>query len=198
MRVLLSRVCQTLGEALDMGLRDRVGGGGPLGGGGPRGDGHVRYQMREKLFSVGDDAWIEDSNGNRAYKVDGKALRLRSTFVLEDAAGNEVASIQEKKLHIKDTMEIERGGQEVAKIKKALISPLRERFDVSVAGAGDWEVQGNITAHEYEITSGRDKVAEVSMKWFRVRDTYGIEVLPGQDVGLVLAIAIAVDEMARS
>ena len=80
----------------------------PGAGGGP-----IRYQMREKMFSIGDDAWIEDSNGNRAYKADGKALRMRSTFVLEDAGGNEVASIQEKMLHIKDTMEIERGGQKI-------------------------------------------------------------------------------------
>lgn len=171
-----------------MGLRDRIGGGG---------DGELRYQMQEKMFSVGDDAWIEDSNGNRAFRVDGKALRVRSTFVLEDASGTEVASIQEKKLHIKDTMEVERGGRTIATVKKALISPLRDRFDVKVEGAGDWEVQGNITKHEFEITSGRDKVAEVSMKWFRVRDTYGIEVTPGQDVGLVLAVAVAVDEMAR-
>jgi uncharacterized protein YxjI len=153
--------------------------------------------MREKMFSIGDDAWIEDGNGNRAYKADGKALRMRSTFVLEDANGNEVASIQEKMLHIKDTMEIERGGRKIATVKKALVSPLRDRFDVAIEGGSDWDVQGNILNHEYEITSGRDKVAEVSMKWFRVRDTYGIEVTPGQDVGLVLAVAVALDEMQR-
>jgi len=181
-----------------MGLRDRVG-GGPGGGigGGLRGDGPVRYQMREKMFAIGDDAWIEDSNGDRAYKADGKALRMRSTFVLEDANGNEVASIQEKMLHIKDTMEIERGGRTIATVKKALISPLRDRFDVKVDGGADWEVQGNLVDHEYKITSGRDEIAEVSKKWFRVRDTYGIEVTPGQDVGLVLAVAVALDEMRR-
>lgn len=178
-----------------MGLRDRVGAGGGIGG--PRAGGATRFQMREKMFSIGDDAWIEDEDGNRAFKADGKALRVRSTFVLEDAAGNEVASIQEKMLHIKDTMEIERGGQRVATVKKALISPLRDRFDVKLEGGGDWDVQGNIVNHEYEITSGRDKVAEVSMKWFRVRDTYGIEIAPGQDVGLVLAVAVALDEMRR-
>ncbi len=177
-----------------MGLRDRVGGGGLLGGGG---GGMVRYQMREKMFSIGDDAWIEDEQGNRAFKADGKALRMRSTFVLEDASGNEVASIQEKMLRVKDTMEIERGGQHLATIKKALVSPLRDRFDVSIEGGGDWDVQGNIVDHEYEISNGRDKVAEVSKKWFRVRDTYGIEVQPGQDVALVLAVAVALDEMRR-
>lgn len=180
-----------------MGLRDRAGGGLGGGGGLRGGDGVIRYQMREKMFAIGDDAWIEDSNGNRAYKADGKALRARSTFVLEDAAGNEVASIQEKMLRVKDTMDIERGGAKIATVKKALVSPLRDRFDVKLENGEEWDVQGNITAHEYEISSGRGKVAGVSMKWFRVRDTYGIEVSPGQDVGLVLAVAVALDEMRR-
>jgi hypothetical protein len=69
-----------------MGLRDRIGGGG----GGP-----AHYQMQQKLFSIGDDAWITDEARNRFFK-DGKALRARSTFILEDANGNEVASIQEQ------------------------------------------------------------------------------------------------------
>jgi len=58
--------------------------------------------MREKLASIGDDFWIEDEGGNRAYRVDGKALRLRDTFVLEDASGREVAKIQERKLTVRD------------------------------------------------------------------------------------------------
>ena len=58
--------------------------------------------MREKLLSIGDDYWIENDRGERAFKVDGKAFRVRETFVLEDAAGNEVARIQERKLSIRD------------------------------------------------------------------------------------------------
>jgi uncharacterized protein YxjI len=153
--------------------------------------------MQEKLFSIGDDAWIEDQEGNRAFKADGKALRLRATFVLEDTSGNEVASIQQKVAHIKDTMEIERAGARVALVQKALISPLRDRYEVKLADGSEWKVQGNILHHEFEITGDAGKIAEVSMKWFRVRDTYGIEVAPGQDAGLVLAVAVALDEMGR-
>ena len=38
-------------------------------------------------WSIGDDSWIENDRGERVFKVDGKALRIRQTFVLEDAAG---------------------------------------------------------------------------------------------------------------
>jgi len=42
--------------------------------------GGVQYQMREKIFSIGDDFWIETPTGERALKVSGKALRVRDTL----------------------------------------------------------------------------------------------------------------------
>jgi len=51
-----------------------------------------RYRMRQRLLSVGDDYWIQHEDGRRAFRVDGKALRVRQTFVLEDPTGREVAS----------------------------------------------------------------------------------------------------------
>ena len=156
------------------------------------------FRMRQKLVSVGDDYWIEDDQGRRAYKVNGKALRVRDTLVLEDADGHELYKIQEKKLHVRDTMDIEdAGGHTVARVQKALITPLRERFDVDVEGGEDLEVKGNIVDHEYKIERGGDTIAEVSKKWFRVADTYGVEVQESVDPGLVLAVTAVVDTMTH-
>src|SRR3954451_20612098 len=94
-----------------------------------------RFQMREKLASIGDDSWIEDDQGDRVYKVDGKAMRVRDTFVLEDASGNEVATIQEKKVSVRDKMAIERGDRTIATVRKALVG-IRDRFDIDVEGGG--------------------------------------------------------------
>jgi uncharacterized protein YxjI len=41
------------------------------------------------------------------------------------------------------------------------------------------------------------KVAEVSKKWFRVADTYGVEIEPGQNDVVILAATVAVDMMAH-
>ena len=141
-----------------------------------------RYQMREKLLSIGDDYWIENESGERAYKVDGKALRLRDTFELRDASGAEVAKIQERKLRMRDTMKIERAAGN-ATVHKALVG-IRDRFTIDVDGGPDLKAHGNIVDHEYEIERDGDVVAEVSKKWFRVRDTYGVEIQPGQDAAL--------------
>jgi len=42
-----------------------------------------------------------------------------------------------------------------------------------------------------------DKIAEISKKWFRVRDTYGVEVEQDKDSVLVLAVTVAVDALSH-
>ena len=162
-----------------------------------RGPEGTRYTMREKLFSIGDDFWIENDSGEKAFKVNGKAFRIRDTFVLESPSGEELFTIQEKKLSIRDKMEVEHDGKTVATIKKALVSPLRDRYSIEVEGGEDMEVKGNILDHEFEFERGGHKVAEASKRWLRVRDTYGVEIQPGQDDALILACTVCVDQMGR-
>jgi uncharacterized protein YxjI len=151
--------------------------------------------MREKLFAIGDDFWIEDQAGERAFKVNGKALRVRDTFVLEDPSGGELLTVQQRMLRVRDTMAIDRDGRTVATVKKALVTPLRDRFSIDVDGGEDMEAKGNVVDHEYKIERGGDQVAEVSKRWFRVRDTYGVQITPGQDDALILAVTACIDQM---
>ena len=158
----------------------------------------TRYKIRQKLFSIGDDFWIENQDGQKVFKVDGKALRLRKTLIFEDLKGNKLCQIQERWLPIKETMEIEDpNGKQMAVVKKALITPLRDKWNVKVKDGPDLDVQGNIFDLEYKIKQGRKKVAEISKKWFRLTDTYGVEIESGQNEVLILAIAIAIDMMAH-
>jgi uncharacterized protein YxjI len=157
----------------------------------------TRYRMRERLLSIGDDYWIDTDDDRHAFRVNGKALRVRSTFVLETPSGGELLRIREKKLRIRDTMELERNGETVATVKKALITPLRDRFTIHLDDGRELTAKGNIVDHEYEIERDGKKVAEVSKRWFRVRDTYGIDVAPNENAALILAAAVCIDEMAH-
>jgi uncharacterized protein YxjI len=157
-----------------------------------------RYKIRQKLMSIGDDFWIENGEGERVYKVDGKALRLRKTLIFEDIKGNKLAKIQERLLPIKETMVVEDGeGNQLAVIKKGLIAPLGDHWSVNVRGGPDLDVQGNILDHEYSIMERRKKIADVSKKWLSLTDTYGVEVAEEQNDILILAIAIAIDMMSH-
>ena len=161
------------------------------------GAGANTYQMRQQMLSIGDDYWIENEAGQRAFKVDGKALRIHKTLIVEGPGGQEIYKIQHKIVTIKDTWTIEDGAGTVATVKKALLTPFRERYSVDLRSGGEWDIQGNIVDHEYEIKGPAGTVAAVGKKWFRVRDTYGVRVSPGQDDALVLAVAIVVDQISH-
>ena len=155
------------------------------------------YQMKQRMFSIGDDFWIENGAGQRVFKVDGKALRIRKTLELQAPDGRVLFTIREKLVTVRDVMEIDGPTGHVATVKKALISPLRERYDVQLTSGASWKAQGNIVDHQYAISADDAPVAEVGKKWFRVRDTYGVSVVPGHDDALVLAVAIVIDQMAH-
>lgn len=158
----------------------------------------TRYQMRQRMLSIGDDYEIENERGEHVFKLDGKALRIRKTILFKDADGRELARIQQRMLHFKDSMEIEGpDGNRIAMVKKALITPLRERWVIKVENGQDLHVQGNILDHEYRIERDGAKVAEVSKRWFRIRDSYGVEVAPGEHDVLILAATAVLDTMAH-
>jgi uncharacterized protein YxjI len=94
-------------------------------------------------------------------------------------------------------MTVTKNGRRAATVTKAVVTPLRNRFTVQIPGAPDVRVQGNVLDHEYRLTRGGERVAEVSKRWFRLRDTYGIEVTPEMDPGLAVACTVALDMMVR-
>ncbi|WP_277556067.1 LURP-one-related/scramblase family protein [Halobaculum limi] len=157
--------------------------------------GPTRYQMRERLVAFGNDYVIKTAGGVPAYRVDGKALRLRNTIRILDQRGRLLYRVQARVLRLKQTMAIDRDGQTVATVQKALVTPFRDRFDVDVVGGPPLHVQGNILDHEYRITRNGAPVATVSKRWIRVRDTYGVEVMPGEDHAFVLAVVAAIDSI---
>jgi uncharacterized protein YxjI len=155
----------------------------------------MRYAVQEKLLSIGDDFWITDEQGDKAFLVDGKVLRLRQTLEIKDADGRVLVTVRKKLIAMHETMEIEQDGAVVATVRKALVSPLHHRSTVDLADGSQLEAVGNIWDKEFEITAGGQVLARISRAWFRIRDTYGVDVAPGQDDVLFLAIAVVLDRI---
>lgn len=159
----------------------------------------TRYRMRQSLISIGNDFWIENDRGERIFKVDGKMLRVRDTLYFEDMQGTRLCKIQQKLLAIRETMTVEAdNGESLATIKKALISPIRDRWTIKIGDSPDLAIKGNVLDFEYEIDDGDRKVAEVSKKWFRIADTYGVQIEPSQNDILILAATVAIDMMSHA
>ncbi|GAB4448706.1 MAG: LURP-one-related/scramblase family protein [Anaerolineae bacterium] len=159
----------------------------------------TRFQMRQRFFTIGDRFFIENDQGQRAFRVENNILRVRTTLRFQDMQGNDIYKIQEKLARIRDTMNIEdANGNVVATVHNALITPLRDRWKINVRGSDNLMTRGNILNHEYKIERDGAPVAVVSKRWFRLRDTYGVEVASSEDSLLMLAITVVVDMMAHS
>jgi uncharacterized protein YxjI len=154
----------------------------------------VRYVLKQKLLSWGDDYYIRDDAGREAYFVDGKVFSLGGQLSLKDLEGHELAFIRQKLLHLSPTYEIHRNGELAAVVKQALFAFLHHRFTVDVPGPDDLEARGNFLDHEYVFTRGGREVATVSKRWLTLADTYGVEIADGEDDVLILASAVVVDQ----
>jgi uncharacterized protein YxjI len=157
----------------------------------------VRYVMKQKLLSWGDDYHIRDDEGREVYFVDGKAFSLGGQLSFRDLQGNELAFIRQKLLKLSPTYEIHRGGQLAAVVKRELFALFHHRFAVDVPGPDDLEVTGNFLDYEYVFRRGNREVATVSKRWLTLRDTYGIEIADGEDDVLILASAVVVDQVCH-
>ena len=151
--------------------------------------------MTQQLVAIGDDYYVENEAGEQVFVIDGKALRVRNTLKMRDLDTGDEYKIQEKVARVRDTMTIRKNGKRVAAVKKAIVSPIRDRFTIIIPEAPNLHVTGNLLDHEYRLMRDGERAVEVSKGWFRVRDTYGVEVAPEMDAGLAVACTVALDMM---
>jgi uncharacterized protein YxjI len=153
----------------------------------------MRYAMKQKLWSWGEDFAIKDDNDREVYRVDGKGFSLGNQLAFLDAQGNELAFIKQKLLAWGPTYEIYKGDQVCAVVKKDLFTFFRCRFTVDVPGPDDLEAEGDLLEQEYQFVRGGKVVASVSKQWFSWSDSYGVDIATGQDDVLILASTVVID-----
>lgn len=158
----------------------------------------MKLLVRDRLLGIGDDYWIEDDQGQKVFLVDGKAMRLRETFELKDMQGRVLIDIHAKMLSLRDTMVIERGDEPLATVKRKRLSLLRNHYRVDLADGTELDVSGKILDREFAIEYDGELLADISRRWFRVRDTYGLQIVrEDADASLLLAIAVCVIRLAE-
>ncbi|MGW0907309.1 LURP-one-related/scramblase family protein [Streptomyces sp. NPDC002853] len=158
----------------------------------------MKLLVRDRLLGIGDDYWIEDDQGQKVFLVDGKAMRLRETFELKDMEGRVLIDIRAKMLALRDTMVIERDGDELATVKRKRLSLLRNHYRVDLVDGTELDVSGKILDREFAIEYDGELLADISRRWFRVRDTYGLQIVRDDaDASLLLAVAVCVIRLAE-
>ncbi|CAF4795649.1 unnamed protein product [Rotaria sp. Silwood1] len=159
-----------------------------------------RYQVREKIFSLGDNFKIKDDCGNHMFTVRSKFLSVGDHLILENASGLRLIKIREEILHLHPTFQIMsisngRSDSVLASIKKKF-TLFRNKFSIkSVYGEYDLEAL-DVFSHSFSLTKAGKTSAIVSKKHFSMANTYLVEIADDKDDHVfVLALVIVINQV---
>ncbi len=153
----------------------------------------MRYLIRQRVFSFGDNFAIKDENQQDRYMVQGKVFSFGDKLKLMDIMGNELFYIEQRLFRFLPEYYIYAGGEEVAVVKKQL-SLFTPKFIIESI-YGSYDIEGNIFAYDFSIYKDGRMVAIINKQWFSFSDTYGIEITDGEDHAFLLSLAIVLDQV---
>jgi uncharacterized protein YxjI len=159
----------------------------------------MKYQVREKIFRLGEDNDILNEAGQPALQVDGKVLTLRGLMLVNDLAGTEVGRVSRKLVSLMATYDITLASGVTAELHQRFSGPFHPKWTLSVAGGTDMEMTGNFAGHDFILTENGQTVATVSKAWISLADSYGVDIVEGQNDLLILCAVLALEaEQDRS
>src|SRR3982750_100728 len=108
----------------------------------------MRYVMKPKFFSAGDDFVVKDDSGRKRYVIDRKAFTAGQKLSFQDLNGRELAFIRQK-LTSPRAFEIWYADELHAVVRPDGVASSRCRFTVDAPGPDDLEASGDFARHEY-------------------------------------------------
>jgi uncharacterized protein YxjI len=153
----------------------------------------LRYKIRQRIFSFGDSFTIKDEYDNDRFEVQGKIFSFGNKLKIFDMAGNELVYIEQEMFHLFPTYNIYLNGSPAAFVKKEL-SFFKPNFIIE-SDRGNYTIDGDIFAHEFEILKGGLRAAYVSKAWFSFSDSYGAEISDSENQAFMLAMVIVIDQI---
>jgi uncharacterized protein YxjI len=159
-----------------------------------------RYIMRQRIFAIGQDFTINNAARQPVFKIDGKVRLVKESLKFRDMQGNLLYKLDERVIRIRESFDIlNANNQVVAKVHNAIIDPLRERFTIEIPGGQDMTTMGKVLWAQYDITRSGRPVAKISKQFSWIgRDQYVVDIFPGEDDCLILAITVVIDMMVSN
>jgi len=152
------------------------------------------YRIKEKFWSWGNDFTITDEYGNDKFFIDGQAFSWGDKLSFQDMQGNELAFISQKLLSMKPRYQIFVNGEIFAEVVKEY-SWLKQKFTLDVPGPNDYEITGSFWQHEFEFLRSGRTVASVSKSYWDWTDSYGVNIIDGEDDVSILCACIVIDQV---
>ncbi len=130
----------------------------------------MKYQVREKLFALGEDNDILNENGQPVLKVDGKVLSIHGLMLVNDLTGAEVGRVSRKLVALRATYEIALASGITAELHQRFTGPFHPKWNFSVSGGEEMEMSGNFSGHDFTLTANGQTIASVSKAWISLAE----------------------------
>lgn len=153
----------------------------------------MRFVVRQKIFSFGDNFTIKDEYGRDHFMVRGKVFSLGDKLRIYDMAGRELYYIEQKLFRLLPEYTIYQSGRPLARVKKEFTF-FKPKFNIT-STMGNFTVEGNFLGMDFSIRKNGRLVAQVSKRWFSFADTYGVDILEGEDYGFLITLVIVMDQV---
>jgi uncharacterized protein YxjI len=159
-----------------------------------------RYIMRQRMLAIGQDFDIKNASGQPVFKIMGKVRLIKESLKFCDMQGNVLYKLDEKMLRIRESFDILKpDGSLAAKVHNAIIDPLREKFTIEIPGRENLITKGKVIWAQYDILLNGKLIARISKQFSWIgRDQYVVDILPGQDDCLLLAVTVVIDMMVSN
>lgn len=152
----------------------------------------MRFIVKQRILSLSDSFVIEDENGHPAYQVKGKLFSFGDQLTLYDLSNQKQIYIEQKLFKFLPEYHFFEQGRRVAVVKKEFTF-FKPRFNIE-SEFGSYTIEGNFLGYNFQILKDSRVVARVDKEFFSLRDTYSVEISPGEDQGFLLAICIVIDQ----
>lgn len=152
-----------------------------------------RLIIDQKLLSIREKFFVKDEMGNDLYEVTGSLFEIPKSFSIRNRSGVELAKVWKKPISFLPKFFLEIGGTQVAVIQKEFTF-FKSRYHIEGQGI---EIHGNLWDMNFEIFKNGHLSGRVDKEWFKIRDTYAIEIADERDELLTLGIVLAIDYVKK-
>ncbi len=149
----------------------------------------MKLYLKQKFFSWKDRAWVKDETGADRYFIEGKVFSIGKKLWIMTPNGDPLAFVRQKVPTLMPRFIVEIGGNEVAQIVKKFTF-LKPKYEIEGLG---WTVQGDFMGHDYTVFASERPIITIHKKWMSWGDSFELDVAPGTDEVLALAVVVAID-----
>ncbi len=152
------------------------------------------YKIKEKFWSWGNNFTILDELGNSQFVVEGRAFSWGDKLSFKDMEGKELAFISQKLMSLMPRYQILINGSLFAEVIKEF-TWFKQKFTLDVPGPNDYQIDGSFWEHEFIFKRSGRTVASVSKTYWDWTDSYGVDIVDGEDDVSILCACIVIDQV---